>query len=176
MRDSLRFSAVLALLLPAAVFAATSASLPSLSQPSLSPDGHEIAFVSGGDIWSVPAEGGEAHLLVSNPATESRPLWSPDGARLAFVSTRTGNGDIYVLTLATGQLTRITYADAAEDLDAWSADGRWLYFTSNSPTTLPEPRMSFALAPMAARRSKSATSDTSLNSSRRRRPTARPWP
>jgi Tol biopolymer transport system component len=128
----LRFSAVLALLLPAAVFAATPASLPSLSQPSLSPDGHEIAFISGGDIWSVPADGGEAHLLVSNPATESRPLWSPDGTRLAFVSTRTGNGDIYVLTLASGQLTRITCADAAEDLDAWSADGRWLYFTSNS--------------------------------------------
>ncbi len=132
MRRSSRFSAVLTLLLPAAAFAATSAGLPSLSQPALSPDGREIAFVSGGDIWSVPAEGGEAHLLVSNPATESRPLWSPDGSRLAFVSTRTGNGDIYVLTLATGQLARITYADAAEDLDAWSADGHWLYFTSNS--------------------------------------------
>ncbi|MGB6869644.1 MAG: DPP IV N-terminal domain-containing protein [Acidobacteriaceae bacterium] len=132
MRPPLRCCAVLALLLPAAVFAAPTASLPSLSQPALSPDGREIAFVSGGDIWSVPAEGGAAHLLVSNPATESRPLWSPDGSRLAFVSTRTGNGDIYVLTLATGQLARITYADAAEDLDAWSADGRWIYFTSNS--------------------------------------------
>jgi Tol biopolymer transport system component len=131
-RRSLHFSAVLALLLPTAAFAATSASLPSLSQPALSPDGREVAFVSGGDIWSVPAEGGDAHLLVSNPATESRPLWSPDGTHLAFVSTRTGNGDLYVLTLATGQLARITYADAAEDLDAWSADGRWLYFTSNS--------------------------------------------
>lgn len=133
MRTALRACAVLTLLVPAvAAVAATPASLPSLSQPALSPDGREIAFVSGGDIWSVPAEGGAAHLLVSHPATESRPLWSPDGTRLAFVSTRTGNGDIYVLTLTTGQLTRITYADAAEDLDAWSADGRWLYFTSNS--------------------------------------------
>ncbi|HEX3662224.1 MAG TPA: DPP IV N-terminal domain-containing protein [Acidobacteriaceae bacterium] len=132
MRRSFRSCTVLVLLLPAAVFAAAPASLPSLSQPALSPDGREIAFVSGGDIWSVAAAGGEAHLLVSHPATESRPLWSPDGSRLAFVSTRTGNGDIYVLTLATSQLTRITYADAAEGLDAWSADGRWLYFTSNS--------------------------------------------
>lgn len=115
-----------------AAVAATAGSLPSLSQPALSPDGQEIAFVSGGDIWSVSADGGEAHLLVSNPATESRPLWSPDGSRLAFVSTRTGNGDIYILTLATGDLARITYADAGEDLDAWSPDGRWIYFTSNS--------------------------------------------
>ena len=64
----------------------------------------EIAFASGGDIWTVPAAGGEARLLVADPATESRPLYSPDGKRLAFVSTRTGNGDIYVLTLATGEL------------------------------------------------------------------------
>src|SRR6059058_4125067 len=82
---------------------------PSLAEPSPSPDHREIAFVSGGDIWTVPYGGGEARLLVSHPATESRPLWSPDGTRLAFVSTRTGNGDIYLLTLATGSLQRITF-------------------------------------------------------------------
>lgn len=135
MKNQLRGCLVLALAASGAcAFSQTAAahSLPSLSQPALSPDGKEIAFVSGGDIWTVPAEGGEAHLLVSNPATESRPLYSPDGSRLAFVSTRTGNGDIYVLTLATGELRRITWADASEDLDGWSADGRWLYFTSDA--------------------------------------------
>src|SRR5690242_18564795 len=84
----------------------TSASQPAFGEPSLSPDRSEIAFVSGGDIWTVPAAGGEAHLLVAHPATESRPLYSPDGKRLAFVSTRTGNGDVYVLTLASGELKR----------------------------------------------------------------------
>ena len=59
----------------------------------------------------VSANGGDAHLLVSNPATESRPLYSPDGKRLAFVSTRTGNGDIYVLNLAGSELKRITFDD-----------------------------------------------------------------
>ena len=103
---------------------------PSLSDPTVSPDGHEIAFVSGGDIWAVAATGGEAHLLVTHPATESRPLYSPDGSRLAFVSTRTGVGNIYILTLATGQLLRLTYSDVADRLDGWSSDGRWIYFTS----------------------------------------------
>jgi Tol biopolymer transport system component/C-terminal processing protease CtpA/Prc len=105
---------------------------PYFYEPSISPDRKEIAFVSGGDIWTVPTEGGEARLLVSHPATESRPLYSPDGRRMAFISTRTGNGDIYLLDFASGELRRVTYDDGAEQLDAWSYDGRWLYFSSSA--------------------------------------------
>src|SRR5688572_21797707 len=73
-----------------------------MTEPSFSPDRKEIAFVSGGDIWAVPADGGSASLLVSHQAVESRPMYSPDGGRLAFVSNRTGAGDIYVLDLRSG--------------------------------------------------------------------------
>src|SRR5271168_2834122 len=121
---------VLIFVLLAGKGAMAQAPLPSLSDPAISPDGREIAFVSGGDIWTVAAAGGEAHLLVTHPATESRPLYSPDGTRLAFVSTRTGAGNIYVLTLATGELMRLTYSDRPDVLDAWSHDGKWIYFTS----------------------------------------------
>ena len=106
--------------------------LPSFAEPGISPDGSEIAFVSGGDIWTVPSGGGEARLLVSDPATESRPLYSPAGDRLAFVSTRTGNGDIYLLTFRTGTVRRLTFDDGPDVLDGWSKDGRWLYFSSTS--------------------------------------------
>src|SRR5437773_3233722 len=106
--------------------------LPSFAEPGISPDGATIAFVSGGDIWEVPARGGDARLLVSHPATESRPLFSPDGQRLAFASSRTGNGDVYVLTIATADLTRLTFDDASELVTGWSPDGNWVYFTTNS--------------------------------------------
>ena len=102
------------------------------TEPSLSPDRKEIAFVSGGDIWTVPATGGVAALLVSHPANEARPLYSPDGRYLAFVSSRTGSGDIYLLTLATGDLKRLTFDDGLDQLDGWSRDGRWIYFSSTS--------------------------------------------
>ena len=68
---------------PPAADAALSAR-PSLSEPSLSPDGSMIAFVSGGDIWEVPAVGGIARLLVTGAATEGRPLYSPDGKTFAY--------------------------------------------------------------------------------------------
>ena len=105
---------------------------PYFTEPSLSPDRKEIAFVSGGDIWTVPATGGVASLLVSHTANEARPLYSPDGRYLAFISSRTGNGDIYLLTLATGDLKRLTFDDGLDQLDGWSRDGRWIYFSSTS--------------------------------------------
>ncbi|HNG34016.1 MAG TPA: DPP IV N-terminal domain-containing protein, partial [Blastocatellia bacterium] len=110
---------------------ASKEALPYFAEPSISPDRTEIAFVSGGDIWTVPANGGDARLLVAHPANESRPIYSPDGKRLAFVSNRTGGGDIYVLTLATGDLRRLTFDDGNDQLDGWSRDGRWIYFTSS---------------------------------------------
>ena len=100
MNQTLLSSALLALLVTAAATFAVQGqapppALPSFAEPGISPDGSTIAFVSGGDIWEVAARGGDARLLVSHPATESRPLFSPDGTRLAFTSTRTGNGDVY---------------------------------------------------------------------------------
>lgn len=105
---------------------------PYFTEPSLSPDRKEIAFVSGGDIWTVPSSGGTAALLVSHTANEARPLYSPDGKQLAFISSRTGNGDIYLLTLASGELKRLTFDDSLDQLDGWSRDGRWIYFSSGS--------------------------------------------
>lgn len=102
------------------------------SDPALSPDGKELAFVSGGDIWTAAAIGGEARLLVSHPAMESRPMYSPDGKKLAFVSTRSGNGDIYILDMGTGVVTRLTFDDGNEELSAWSKDGQYIYFSSTS--------------------------------------------
>ena len=112
--------------------AACAAGVPYLTEPTLCPTRPEIAFVSGGDIWVAPAKGGEAHLLVSHPADESHPLYSPDGAHLAFISTRTGNGDIYVLTLASGELKRLTFDDGLDQLDAWSRNGHWIYFSNGT--------------------------------------------
>ncbi len=129
------FACASALLLPLLVAAQGSKEavpVPSMAEPGISADGSTIAFVNGGDIWEVPAAGGDARLLVSHPAAESRPMYSPDGAHLAFTSLRTGNGDIYVLTLASGELTRLTFDDANELVNGWSADGKWIYFSSSS--------------------------------------------
>jgi Tol biopolymer transport system component/C-terminal processing protease CtpA/Prc len=118
----------------------TPAGKPALTQPAPSPDGKNIAFASGGDIWEVPTAGGIAHLLVTDAATEARPLYAPDGKHLAFTSTRGGSTNIFLLDLASGAVTRLTWGEANEELDSWSADGKWLYFASaaNDPGGTPD--------------------------------------
>jgi tricorn protease len=106
--------------------------LPSFAEPGISPDHSEIAFVSGGNIWTVPAAGGAAHLLVSFGGAQSRPLYSPDGKKLAFTSSRTGNGDVYVVTLDGGDVKRLTYDDGLDQVEGWSPDGKFVYFASNA--------------------------------------------
>jgi tricorn protease len=105
---------------------------PYFTEPAISPDRSEIAFASGGDIWTVPLGGGDARLLVSHAATESHPVYSPDGRTLALVSDRTGGGDVYLLTIASGDLRRLTFDDGNEILDGWSADGQWIYYSSGT--------------------------------------------
>jgi len=104
----------------------------AFAEPTISPDGSEVAFVSGGDIWTVPATGGDARLLVAHAENETRPLYSPDGKYLAFGSTRSGNGDIYLLTLDTGDLRRLTFDDGGESVTSWSKDSKLVYFQSTS--------------------------------------------
>jgi len=106
--------------------------VPSMYEPAISPDGKEIVFVSGGDLWTVSSDGGEARLLAAHPAMESRPVYAPNGRYIAFNSSRTGNGDIYLLDLHTNAVRRITYSDAAEEVTGWSPDSKYIYFSTTA--------------------------------------------
>ena len=60
-------------------------------QPVWSPDGQQIAFVSGRDgapaqLFLIPFDGGEATRLTDLPVSVSAPKWFPDGRHIAFVA------------------------------------------------------------------------------------------
>ncbi|MBP1636686.1 MAG: TolB protein precursor, partial [Acidobacteria bacterium] len=56
----------------------------------------QIVFVYGGDLWSVPREGGAARRLTAGPGVETNPSFSPDGSRIAFTGEYDGNVDVFV--------------------------------------------------------------------------------
>lgn len=91
----------------------------------------KIAFVFGGDIWTVPKEGGMAVQLTRSPGEESWPKFSPDGQSIAFTASYNGNEDIYVMPTTGGIPTRVTYQSFSDRMIAWHPDGKRLMFASS---------------------------------------------
>ncbi|EPZ7318095.1 S41 family peptidase [Vibrio mimicus] len=97
---------------------------------ALSPDGKQIAFTYAGQIWLVPAQGGEAIALTESGVYSEAPVWSPDSQSLAFTANRYGMGDVFILAVQGGESRRLTYHGAKDTPYAFSADGKQLYFSS----------------------------------------------
>ena len=101
-----------------------------LRHPAISPDGQHIAFVYGGQIWRVPAGGGEALPLTSALFYAAQPVWSADSSKIAFASTRHGNADVFVMPAHGGDIRRLTFHSSNDAPYAFSPDGQSVYFGS----------------------------------------------
>lgn len=97
---------------------------------AISPDGSRVAFCYKGDIFTVPAEGGQATQITSNPAYDYAPVWSTDGKQLAFASDRNGSLNLYIVSALGGTPKRLTTASANE-LPLAFRDARHLLYLSN---------------------------------------------
>jgi len=74
---------------------------------------------------------GEGRWLTRGACIDRQPVYSPDGASVMFSSNRGGALDLWELSLATGDLHRIT-DDPADDWDpAYSPDGKSIAWSSN---------------------------------------------
>jgi Tol biopolymer transport system component len=129
-------------------------------RPAYSPDGQQIAFVSDRNghrgIWTVSADGGTPRLIAAVNVVDAI-SWSPDGRRLVYSAPVGDAPGLMILTVATGESTRLPTPSAATQ-PAWSMndviayieprggaigafvafvrpDGQPAYDTSRFPTT-----------------------------------------
>ncbi len=72
-----------------------------------SPDGRRAAFTALGDLWL--AERGEPRRLTNDAFVDLDPGFWPDGESLVFASERTGQFELWRLTLRDGALTQLTF-------------------------------------------------------------------
>src|SRR5262245_10911029 len=89
-----------------------------------------IVFEYGGDLWSVPRQGGQAARLTTGPGEETNPIFSPDGSMLAFSGRYDGNVDVFAMPAAGGVPRRLTWHPGADLARGWTPDGKRVLFAS----------------------------------------------
>ncbi|HEV8438886.1 MAG TPA: Tol-Pal system beta propeller repeat protein TolB [Methylomirabilota bacterium] len=105
--------------------------------PSWSPDTRSIAFTSyAGSGYPYlyrlfPFERRPMQLLAGHSGINTSPAWSPDGRSVALTLSKDGNPEVYVLTLATGALRRLTTWSGIDTEPTWSPTGREIAFVSD---------------------------------------------
>ncbi len=95
---------------------------------SISPDGEKIIFTYKGNLFVVPAGGGDAKQLTFHESHDYMPVWSKDGKQIAFASDRYGNFDIFVMDALGGPAKRLTFHSNDEHPYTFSADNKSVIF------------------------------------------------
>jgi Tol biopolymer transport system component/serine/threonine protein kinase len=108
------------------------------TQPSLSPDGRSVAFVSNRDghynIYVGLISGGSLVQITRDPNLKSHPSWSPDGSTIAFARlNESGVWDVWEVP-ALGGTPRRVLLNATDP--TWSPDGHSLAYVNWSTGTV----------------------------------------
>ena len=110
-------------------------------EPSLSPDGRQVAFSWEGnkgdnrDIYVALLGEQDPLRLTFDSAEDAYPAWSPDGKHIAFIRRRAGTRADIMLVSSLGGLERKLREIRLDSwlvsrMLAWSPDGKWLCFTN----------------------------------------------
>jgi len=77
-----------------------------------------------------PKQFGKYFMLTEELKKDGQGRVSPDGKKIVFTSGRSGNGDLYLLDLLTGDLKRLTFSEDTDFFPTWSPDSKHIAYTT----------------------------------------------
>ncbi|MFM7151973.1 MAG: prolyl oligopeptidase family serine peptidase, partial [Gemmataceae bacterium] len=115
--------------------------LKRLSDPQISPDGKNVAYVStsvdlkanktNSQILICSIDGRKPWVLVNSGNKDRNPRWSPDGRFILFESNRSGSNQIWLIRLNGGEAKQLTEVSTEASGAIWSPDGKKIAFSSS---------------------------------------------
>lgn len=112
-----------------------------IAVPRWSPDGRQIAFISGimsdegvigGDIFVVPAEGGSAKDITPKIAASPADLYWLKPDEITFAENIDGNAGLGEIEVATGKVTQLWSGEQSMSTSYWGEPGISLAANGNS--------------------------------------------
>ena len=83
-------------------------------------------------LYISDADGRNAHAIYTSPHQLMSPAWSPDLRTLAYVSYESGQPEIVLQTLATGERETLGEYTGPASLPSWADDGKRLAYVSSA--------------------------------------------
>ncbi|HSK12365.1 MAG TPA: prolyl oligopeptidase family serine peptidase [Phnomibacter sp.] len=97
--------------------------------PLLAPDSRSVAFVRGGQVFSIAVDGSSAaKALFTARGSISNLQWSPDGTQLLFTSNRSDHSIIGIYSSGAEKLSWVAPSYHRDQSPRWSPDGKRIVF------------------------------------------------
>jgi dipeptidyl aminopeptidase/acylaminoacyl peptidase len=122
-------------------------SLPQISEPTISNNGQQVAFVKKtaswddnvyrNHVWLYEKTSTKSYPMTSGKMESSHPRWSPDSRQLAYLSP-VGEGDkkvtqLFIQSIDETQGIQVSYGEQSVESFKWTPDGKGFFYIAKAP-------------------------------------------